>query len=209
MDSALRDALDARKVALLEQCELDSLTITVVAAEDLLAADKNGKSDPFCVVELIDAVDLKPLRGQSKFKTKCIKKTLNPDWNETKVWKNIKKPASAVVVRITVFDQDMFTSETIGTVSIPATQLADDSWVTLEKAKQMADVRGRALKNKLLKSSGLARSEPGTLELWGRRLSERGGGRLQILGRVLVSPLLRVEESSLPKHLNQVLARRD
>jgi ankyrin repeat protein len=182
VDSALRDALDARKAALLEQCELDSLTITVVAAEDLLAADKNGKSDPFCVVELIDAVDLKPLRGQSKFKTKCIKKTLNPDWNETKVWKNIKKPASAVVVRITVFDQDMFTSETIGTVSIPATQLADDSWVTLEKAKQMADVRGRVhLKNKLLVKAPALHSEdePGTftLELLGaRRLEAKEGG---------------------------------
>ena len=39
--------------------------------------DLNGKSDPFMTLSI----------GKKEFKTKTIKKTLNPNWNESFEWK--------------------------------------------------------------------------------------------------------------------------
>ncbi|SCW02044.1 LAFE_0E12926g1_1 [Lachancea fermentati] len=51
------------------------LTITAVGANNLIAADRNGKSDPFVKFYLND-------EGSSFFKTHHVKKTLDPTWNE-------------------------------------------------------------------------------------------------------------------------------
>lgn len=62
--------------------EQDSITnagdlqVTVVSASDLPAGDSNGKSDPTAKLYLNNSSD-------SFMKTKTIKKTLNPTWNET------------------------------------------------------------------------------------------------------------------------------
>jgi hypothetical protein len=42
---------------------------------DLAAMDKNGKSDPYAVVT--------STFNKQRFKSKVMKKTLNPVWNET------------------------------------------------------------------------------------------------------------------------------
>ncbi|KAK6948278.1 hypothetical protein Daesc_010042 [Daldinia eschscholtzii] len=52
---------------------MGNLRVDVLDAQDLPAADSNGKSDPYCKFEL---------NGQDVFKTKTQKKTLNPVWNE-------------------------------------------------------------------------------------------------------------------------------
>ena len=50
------------------------LSVKVMHGRGLLAADKNGLSDPYAMVQL----------GHQKVrKTKTEKKTLNPDWGET------------------------------------------------------------------------------------------------------------------------------
>lgn len=41
-------------------------------AEGLAAADINGKSDPFCVLELVNI----------RLQTHTVYKTLNPEWNK-------------------------------------------------------------------------------------------------------------------------------
>lgn len=51
------------------------LKITVKNAKNLPSADLNGKSDPYCKFYINDE--------HSFFKTKTIKKNLNPEWNET------------------------------------------------------------------------------------------------------------------------------
>lgn len=45
----------------------------VLHANNLRGADVNGSSDPFCKVKL----------GPFKAKTRVLKKTLDPEWNET------------------------------------------------------------------------------------------------------------------------------
>ncbi|KAH8841832.1 hypothetical protein MCOR27_003834 [Pyricularia oryzae] len=52
---------------------MGTLRVDVLDAQDLPSADSNGKSDPYCKFEL---------NGQDVFKTKTVKKTLNPTWNE-------------------------------------------------------------------------------------------------------------------------------
>ncbi|SPN96938.1 probable putative transmembrane protein [Cephalotrichum gorgonifer] len=52
---------------------MGTLRVDVLDAQDLQAADRNGKSDPFCKFEF---------NGQEVHKTKTQKKTLNPVWNE-------------------------------------------------------------------------------------------------------------------------------
>lgn len=44
----------------------------VYGAEDLAAGDFNGKSDPFCVLELVNV----------RLQTHTVYKTLNPEWNK-------------------------------------------------------------------------------------------------------------------------------
>jgi len=49
-----------------------SVSIRIIAARDLVAADRNGKSDPYVKCKV----------GKHKGKTSVIKKNLNPEWNE-------------------------------------------------------------------------------------------------------------------------------
>ncbi|KAG8417144.1 Tricalbin-2, variant 2 [Metarhizium acridum] len=52
---------------------MGKLRVDVLDAAELPSADRNGKSDPYCKFEL---------NGEEVYKTKVIKKTLNPTWNE-------------------------------------------------------------------------------------------------------------------------------
>ncbi|KAK2592889.1 Tricalbin-2 [Conoideocrella luteorostrata] len=52
---------------------MGKLRVDVLDAVELPSADRNGKSDPYCKFDL---------NGQEVYKTKVIKKTLNPTWNE-------------------------------------------------------------------------------------------------------------------------------
>ena len=49
------------------------LKVTVVKAEDLMASDPNGKSDPFCVLHF----------SQQDENTPVVSNSLNPKWNYT------------------------------------------------------------------------------------------------------------------------------
>jgi Ca2+-dependent lipid-binding protein len=48
------------------------LTVKVYRAEGLASADIGGKSDPFCVLELVNA----------RLQTQTIYKTLDPTWEK-------------------------------------------------------------------------------------------------------------------------------
>ena len=50
---------------------MGTLTVTIKAAKGLLAADRGGKSDPYCKLKLNDEIH----------ETETIKKTVNPVWN--------------------------------------------------------------------------------------------------------------------------------
>ncbi|XP_023673047.2 multiple C2 and transmembrane domain-containing protein 2-like isoform X1 [Paramormyrops kingsleyae] len=69
------------------------LQAKIIKAADLSAADLNGKSDPFCVVQL----------GNDRLQTHTVYKTLNPEWNTvfTLPVKDIHEN-----LEVTIFDED-------------------------------------------------------------------------------------------------------
>lgn len=79
----------------------------VYQARDLSAKDINGKSDPFCVIEL----------DSSRLRTHTIYKTLDPIWNKT-----FTLPVQDIhsVIELTIFDEDTNqTTEFIGKLMLP------------------------------------------------------------------------------------------
>lgn len=84
--------------------EVGFLQVKVIRANDLASSDLNGKSNPFCVVEV----------GNSRLQTHTLYKTLNPEWN-----KALAFPIKDIhdVMEITVLDEngDSF----LGKVAVP------------------------------------------------------------------------------------------
>uniref|UniRef100_A0A8K9Y5X4 Multiple C2 domains, transmembrane 2b n=1 Tax=Oncorhynchus mykiss TaxID=8022 RepID=A0A8K9Y5X4_ONCMY len=83
------------------------LQVKIIKATDLLAADLNGKSDPFCVLEL----------GNDRLQTHTIYKTLNPNWNKVFTF-----PVKDIhdILELTIFDEDGDKApDFLGKVAIP------------------------------------------------------------------------------------------
>lgn len=72
------------------------LSLKLVSASNLMAADRNGKSDPFALVY----VD-----GCKVYKSKILKKTLEPVWNETTDLKIFSKSSNRVFIKILDWDR--------------------------------------------------------------------------------------------------------
>lgn len=72
-----------------------TLRVEVLDASNLPAADRNGYSDPYCKFLL---------NGQEVFKTKTIKKTLTPAWNE--YFETFVRSRTAADFKADVFDWD-------------------------------------------------------------------------------------------------------
>ncbi|KAL3674994.1 hypothetical protein R1sor_024942 [Riccia sorocarpa] len=88
------------------------LSVTVVRAENLGVADKNGLSDPFVV--------LKMRNSKTKKQTKVVYKTLNPVWNQT-----LHFPVEDAIhdmLDIKVLDHDTFRNDFLGNYSMPLTK---------------------------------------------------------------------------------------
>uniref|UniRef100_A0A8C7RGQ8 Multiple C2 domains, transmembrane 2a n=1 Tax=Oncorhynchus mykiss TaxID=8022 RepID=A0A8C7RGQ8_ONCMY len=87
--------------------EVGFLQVKVVSATDLTSTDLNGKSDPFCVLEL----------GNSRLQTHTIYKTLSPEWKKVFTFpiKDIHD-----VLELTVFGEDGDKApDLLGRVAIP------------------------------------------------------------------------------------------
>jgi Ca2+-dependent lipid-binding protein len=84
------------KLAAMESISnMGTLRVDILDAANLPAADRNGKSDPFCVFEL---------DGKEVHKTQVQKKTLHPAWNEVFEAKIASRVAAKFSVE--VFDWD-------------------------------------------------------------------------------------------------------
>ena len=79
----------------------------VYQARELSAKDINGKSDPFCVLEL----------DSTRLRTHTIYKTLDPIWNKSFV---IPVQDIHSTLELTIFDEDTNkAAEFIGKITIP------------------------------------------------------------------------------------------
>ncbi|KAI4830775.1 hypothetical protein KUCAC02_002388 [Chaenocephalus aceratus] len=100
------------------------LQIKVIKAADLMAADLNGKSDPFCVLEL----------GNDRLQSHTIYKSLYPEWN--KVFTFPVKDIHEVLV-VTIFDEDGDKApDFLGKVAIPLLSVHRGQQITYPLKKE-------------------------------------------------------------------------
>ncbi|GMH93018.1 hypothetical protein TrST_g3840 [Triparma strigata] len=128
------------------------LTVRIVEAKDLIACDSSGKSDPYVKILFVDSKTKDALSEQ--FKTKTVKKTLEPKFDETFVFGkkvSLAEVESQPTLRLTIFDSDTFSSEEMGKIEIPLPSIDQSTtmtskWFPLEKSEKMKkDVTGQVL----------------------------------------------------------------
>ncbi|RWS28324.1 multiple C2 and transmembrane domain-containing protein 1-like protein [Leptotrombidium deliense] len=115
--------------------DIGQLSVKVFKAEGLLAADFSGKSDPFCVIELVNA----RLQTNTEYKTLC------PEWN--KIF-SFRVYDVHEILEITVYDEDRDKKvEFLGKVAIPLLKIrnGEKRWYTLKDKKLRSRSKGRIL----------------------------------------------------------------
>lgn len=108
------------------------LQVKVLRAHDLKSADLGGKSDPYCVLELVN----------ERLQTHTEYKTLSPDWHKVFVFKVTDIHA---ILEITVYDEDADKKvEFLGKLAIPLLQIqcGKTRWYKLKDKKLKASSQG-------------------------------------------------------------------
>uniref|UniRef100_A0A8D8X4Z9 Synaptotagmin 1 n=1 Tax=Cacopsylla melanoneura TaxID=428564 RepID=A0A8D8X4Z9_9HEMI len=113
----------------------NSFSVTVLQAEDLPALDMGGTSDPYVKVYLLPD-------KKKKFETKVHRKTLNPVFNETFVFKGVPyADAMNKTLVFAIFDFDRFSKhDQIGEVKVALCQI--DLAQTIEEWRELQGVEG-------------------------------------------------------------------
>lgn len=86
-------------------------------ARNLAAADRNGLSDPFVKLTLLDKEE-QPLRKSTR-QTNVVPETLQPHWNEEIVLGSGINISLAKYLLVEVLDRDWFSSDGLGSVRLP------------------------------------------------------------------------------------------
>eukprot|EP00026_Physarum_polycephalum_P008099 Phypoly_transcript_08177.p1 GENE.Phypoly_transcript_08177~~Phypoly_transcript_08177.p1 ORF type:complete len:299 (+),score=44.93 Phypoly_transcript_08177:569-1465(+) len=109
------------------------LLVNIIEAKDLIAADANGFSDPYVNIRLWNSPD------EQKQRTKIIKKTLNPEWNEHF---KFKCRDGLETLEFHLWDHDFLSNDSLGEAFLnlssvhPSTLLVGtDLWVPLTGVK--------------------------------------------------------------------------
>ncbi|XP_040513325.1 protein piccolo isoform X2 [Gallus gallus] len=119
---------------------LGNLIIHILQARNLAPRDNNGYSDPFVKVYLL------PGRGaEYKRRTKYVQKSLNPEWNQTVIYKNIStEQLKKKTLEVTVWDYDRFSSnDFLGEVLIDLSSVSQldntPRWYPLKEQSENID----------------------------------------------------------------------
>ncbi|XP_047941565.1 C2 and GRAM domain-containing protein At1g03370-like isoform X2 [Salvia hispanica] len=109
------------------------LLVRVIEAKNIPALDPNGFSDPYVKLQL----------GRQRFRSKVVKKCLNPSWCEEFIFKvdDLKEE-----LLITVLDEDKyFNDDFVGQIKVPIIQVLDakdkslgTAWYTLQPKTKKA-----------------------------------------------------------------------
>ncbi|CAI4230022.1 unnamed protein product [Auanema sp. JU1783] len=115
--------------------DIGTLTVKVFRAENLQSKDLGGKSDPFAVLELVNA----------RLQTHTEYKTLHPQWNKLFTF-NVKDIHTCL--EVTIYDEDPNNKfEFLGKVSIPLMSIrnCERRWFALKDKKLQQRVKGEVL----------------------------------------------------------------
>jgi len=102
-----------------EQVSRGTLHVLLQRASGLKAMDRNGKSDPYAKLTL---------QGVTH-KSKTIKKTLDPEWNESFKWSGLLRELSSEPLQLHLFDYDFARSDDkLGHASVDLRGLTSGEW---------------------------------------------------------------------------------
>ncbi|RXM95695.1 Rabphilin-3A [Acipenser ruthenus] len=119
-DSDETTTLGALEFSLLYEQESSSLYCTIIKAKGLKPMDSNGLADPYVKLHLLPGAS-----KSNKLRTKTLRNTRNPTWNETLVYHGITdEDMQKKTLRISVCDEDKFGhNEFIGETRMPLKKL--------------------------------------------------------------------------------------
>nr|XP_020508606.1 rabphilin-3A-like isoform X2 [Labrus bergylta] len=122
-DSDDATTLGSLEFSLLYEQENHTLHCCVVKAKGLKPMDSNGLADPYVKLHLLPGAS-----KSNKLRTKTLKNTLNPVWNETLVYHGITADEmSRKTLRLSVSDEDKFGhNEFIGETRVALKKLKFD-----------------------------------------------------------------------------------
>ncbi|RLN20509.1 hypothetical protein BBJ28_00005436 [Nothophytophthora sp. Chile5] len=122
---------------------LSGVRVSIVEARNILAADSNGFSDPYVTMTVLDSKGVTLAAGGS-YKTKVVKKTLTPQWNEEFVVGDKIDLRVATTLRLLLSDSDgrFYSDDVLGVVDIPVSLFLSltsplDNWFQLTKHEKM------------------------------------------------------------------------
>ena len=117
-----------RKVSVNPDVRLDqmgTLEVLVKRAQNLVAKDSNGLSDPFAVITV---------HGKKRFRTRIIPKSLNPVWDQTGEYHGQLKHFLKSPMRINLYDRDIFSAnDPLGSIEVDLTPLIYSSKISLRQ----------------------------------------------------------------------------
>ncbi|KAI1905481.1 hypothetical protein AGOR_G00016640 [Albula goreensis] len=130
---------------------LGNLIVHVLQARNLAPRDNNGYSDPFVKVYLLpgrgQVMVVQNASAENKRRTKHMQKSLNPEWNQTVIYKNIHlEQLKKKTLEVTVWDYDRFSSnDFLGEVLIDLSNTAQldntPRWFPLKEQNEGTDSR--------------------------------------------------------------------
>nr|XP_010301548.1 PREDICTED: protein piccolo-like [Balearica regulorum gibbericeps] len=128
---------------------LGNLIIHILQARNLAPRDNNGYSDPFVKVYLLpgrgQVMVVQNASAEYKRRTKYIQKSLNPEWNQTVIYKNISmEQLKKKTLEVTVWDYDRFSSnDFLGEVLIELSSVSQldntPRWYALKEQSENID----------------------------------------------------------------------
>jgi calcium/calmodulin-dependent protein kinase I len=126
--------------------KLTKIVIKALQGKDLAPKDSNGKSDPYLII----------LYGNQQFKTKCIKKTLNPVWTDQTFVIAADPNIPEILVECWDYDR-VGTHDFMGEFFVPVNNIPEDG----TPVKKDYELELTKTKNKAKKTTHVS----GTIEL--------------------------------------------
>ncbi|XP_075754873.1 rabphilin-3A isoform X2 [Pelodiscus sinensis] len=160
-DSDEATTLGAMEFSLLYDQEKSSLHCTLIKAKGLKPMDSNGLADPYVKLHLLPGAS-----KSNKLRTKTLRNTRNPVWNETLVYHGITdEDMQRKTLRISVCDEDKFGhNEFIGETRVSLKKLKSNQKknfniclervIPMKRAGTTSSSRGMALYEEEVDRSG-------------------------------------------------------
>ncbi|XP_062373225.1 rabphilin-3A-like [Sardina pilchardus] len=119
-DSDEGTTLGALEFSLLYEQESNSLHCNIIRGKGLKPMDSNGLADPYVKLHLLPGAS-----KATKLRTKTLRNTRNPNWNETLVYHGLTEDdLQRKTLRLSVCDEDKFGhNEFIGETRVPLKKL--------------------------------------------------------------------------------------